>query len=150
MLFISRFKCIIVCVHMHACIHVCVHACIGVWPFSSLYMRSYMCMCACMRVCTFYNTPPPPHKVLMLGMPPPTILKSFLRIWFISDMFKMVRFFVVMHGPLNVYGGGGRGGGIRVGYSTCHICLVWHLWKVWHLTSLNSFSTMWSLIQHVF
>ena len=38
----------------------------------------------------------------------------------------MVRFFVVMHGPLNVYGGGGAegGGGIRVGYSTCHICFV--------------------------
>ena len=39
----------------------------------------------------------------------------------------MVRFFVVMHGPLNVYGGGaegGGGGGIRVGYSTCHICFV--------------------------
>ena len=44
----------------------------------------------------------------------------------------MERFFVVMHGPLNVYGGGGGGaegggGGIRVGYSTCHICFVCHL-----------------------
>ena len=34
----------------------------------------------------------------------------------------MVRIFVVMHVLLNVYGGGG--GGIRVGYSTYHICLV--------------------------
>ena len=48
--FISGWKCINVCVHMHTCIHVRVHACMGVWKFSSMYMRSYKCVCmhACM------------------------------------------------------------------------------------------------------
>ena len=36
-------------------------------------------------------------------------------------MFKNGAIFVVMHGLLNKYGGGG--GGIRVGYNTYHICL---------------------------
>ena len=36
----------------------------------------------------------------------------------------MVQFFVVMHGPLNIYGGQKGGGGIKVGHSTCHICFV--------------------------
>ena len=41
-------------------------------------------------------------------------------------MFKMVQFFAVMHGLLNVYGGaeGGGGGGSEFGLATAHIISV--------------------------
>ena len=81
--------------------YMCVCACMHAWVFGHLAactcVHTYVCVC--MRACKYILQSPPP-----------------------SDMFKMVRFFVVLHGLLNVYGGGG--GGIRVGNSTYHICLV--------------------------
>ena len=135
MLFISRFKCIIVCVHMHACIHVCVHACMGVWTFSSLYKRSYMCVCmhACMYILQYTPSPPPPPKVLMLaslGMPPPhNIEKLPTPMIYIGHVQNGAIFCCNAWITQRIWRGGGGeaeegGGGIRVGYSTCHICFV--------------------------
>ena len=45
--------------HVHGCIHVCVFAYMHTWVYEHLAafvcMRAYMCVCACMRVCTFCN-----------------------------------------------------------------------------------------------
>ena len=133
MLFISRFKFIIVCVHMHACIHVCVHACMGVWTFSSLYMRSYMCVCmhACMYILQYPLPPPPPKKYccwpLWVCPPPPhNIEKLPTPIIYIAHVQNGAIFCCNAWTTQCIWGaeGGGGGGGMRVGYSTCHICFV--------------------------
>ena len=55
----------------------------------------------------------------------------------------MVRFFVVMHGPLNVYlgGGGGAEGGRNYGRLQ-HVSYLFCMISLKSMTSLNSFSTM--------
>ena len=128
MLFISGFKCIIICVHMHACIHVCVHACMGVWTFSSLYMRSYVCVHACVYV--HFAIHPPPPKVLMLaslGMPPPhDIEKLPTPMIYIGHVQNGAIFCCNAWTTQRLWGGGGGrgGGGIWVAFLTCHICFV--------------------------
>ena len=51
----------------------------------------------------------------------------------------MVRFFVVMHGPLNLYGGR-KGGGAELGLQ--HVSYLFCMTSLKSMTSLNSFSTM--------
>ena len=69
-----------------------------------------------------------PHQVLMLallGMPPPNIEKLPTPMIYIGHV-QMVRFFVVMHGLVNLYRGRNSGRLQHVSYLPC-------------MTSLNSF-----------
>ena len=53
----------------------------------------------------------------------------------------MVRFFVVMHGLLNVYGEAEVGGGLNFGRLQ-HVSYLFCMRSLKSMTSLNSFSTM--------
>ena len=132
MLFISGCKCINVCVYMHACIHVCV--CMHAWVFGYLAACTcvHTCVCACMRVCTFCNTPPP-QSIASLGIPPHNIEKLPTPMIYIGHVQNGAIFFVVMHGLLNVYGGGRNLGRLQ------HVSYLFCMTSLKSMTSLNSF-----------
>ena len=66
-----------VCVCVRACVRACVHA----WVYEHLAacgcvcMRAYVSVCVCVCVCV-----PQVFKLASLALPPPPILKGFLRL----------------------------------------------------------------------
>ena len=58
-----------------------VHACIHVYEYLT-HVRAYVCMHAYMYFGNNPLSPPPPQvlNLVALGLPPPPILKSFLRL----------------------------------------------------------------------
>ena len=83
-------------------------------------MRSYKYVC--MHACMYLFLNPPSIDIGLAGYAPLQILKKKLPtpMIYIGHV-QIGAIIVVMHGLLDVYRGGG---GIRVGYSTYHICLV--------------------------
>ena len=80
-------------------------------------MRSYMCVCVHACVYVHFAIHPPPQVLMLasLGMPPHNIEKLPTHMIYIGHV-QNGAIFVVMHGPLNVYGGRGRkGGGAELG-----------------------------------
>ena len=74
-----------------------------------------MCVHACVYVHFAIHPPPQSIDVGLSGYAPPTFEKLPTHMIYIGHV-QNGAIFVVMHGPLNVYGGGGgRGGGAELG-----------------------------------
>ena len=106
------------CMRAYACMHAYMYVCMHAWGFGHLAACTcvHTCVCACMRVCTFCNTTPPPQSIdvgLSWYAPPHNIEKLPTHMIYIGHV-QNGAIFVVMHGPLNVYGGR-KGWGAELG-----------------------------------
>ena len=82
MIFISgcEMHVCICCACMHIC--VCMHACVCMHTWMCEYL-THVCACMCTHAYMYfwqYPLPPQVLKLAALGLPPPPILKSFLRL----------------------------------------------------------------------
>ena len=105
--------------------YVCMHALV----FGHLAACTCVHTCVCVHACVYVHFAiPPPPKVFMLaslGMPPPhNIEKLPTHMIYIGHVQNGAIFCCNAWTTQRIWGAEGGGGGIRVGYSTCHICFV--------------------------